>query len=227
MMQTNHDRRMQQLLDQLKEEGRRPRLLLHCCCAPCSTAVMERLHEAMDITLFYCNPNIDSLAEHERRREELARFSELSGLHAGLVAVPYAPQAYREAIRGLEHTPEGGARCEACFRLRLAQAAAYAAQHGFDWFTTTLTISPMKSAALLNRLGEEAAARAGSAFLNSDFKKRGGYPRSTELSRQFRLYRQDYCGCALSRMERDRRLQQRRQDEQAPITPKPQDPQPS
>lgn len=206
MTQTSYDRRMLTLLDGLKAEGRRPRLLLHCCCAPCSSAVLERLQEAMEITLYYDNPNIDSAAEHERRGQELARLRQESGWGENLVVVPYAPERYAQAIRGLENTPEGGARCEACFRLRLNGAARYAAQHGFDWFTTTLTISPMKNAALLNRLGEEAALAAGSSFLASDFKKRGGFPRSTELSRQFDLYRQDYCGCALSRRERDARL---------------------
>ena len=207
MMQTNHDRNMQALLDRLQREGQKPRLLLHCCCAPCSSAVLERLKERLTITLFYYNPNIDSLKEHDQRAQELRQLKAASDFGGELVVVPYAPLQYQQAIRGLETTPEGGARCEACFRLRLHEAARYAAAHHYDYFTTTLTISPMKNAALLNQLGEEAARLAGSSFLNSDFKKRGGYQRSTELSRQFNLYRQDYCGCALSRRERDARLE--------------------
>lgn len=202
----NYDARMQAWLDSLPKGGVKPRLLLHCCCAPCSTAVVERLQERLDITLYYFNPNIDTLGEHERRAEELRRLARHSGLGSQAVVTPYQPERFLEAVRGLEREKEGGARCEACFGLRLREAARHAKAGGFDLFTTTLTISPMKSAPLLNRLGEAIGAQEGVPFLCSDFKKRGGFLRSTQLSRALGLYRQDYCGCAFSRAERERRL---------------------
>ena len=201
-MNENYDRRMQAMMEGLKREGKRPRLLLHSCCAPCSTAVLKRLAEGFDITVFYYNPNIDTRDEHDLRARELEAFVEDSGLALGAVIIPWEPKVFYERVRGLEREKEGGARCEVCFGLRLDRTARYAAEHGYDLFTTTLTISPMKSAPLLNRIGEEAAKRAGAVFLNSDFKKRGGYLLSTQLSREYGIYRQDYCGCVFSKRER-------------------------
>ncbi len=203
-MRENYDRRMQALMDEIEREGRRPRLLLHCCCAPCSTAVLQRLSRCFDITCYYYNPNIDTAEEHALRAKELRGFIAGSGLASEAVVVPYDPESYYRAVRGLEKEREGGARCEVCFRLRLDNAAHYAREQGYDYFTTTLTISPLKDAALLNRLGEEAAAETGAVFLNSDFKKRGGYLLSTQLSRSYGIYRQDYCGCVFSKLERER-----------------------
>ena len=190
------------MMEGLKREGKRPRLLLHSCCAPCSTAVFTRLCESFDITVFYYNPNIDTRDEHDLRARELEAFVEDSGLALGAVIIPWEPKVFYERVRGLEREKEGGKRCEVCFGLRLDRTARYAAEHGYDLFTTTLTISPMKSAPLLNRIGEEAAKRAGAVFLNSDFKKRGGYLLSTQLSREYGIYRQDYCGCVFSKRER-------------------------
>ncbi len=201
-MNENYDRNMQALMDQLKQEGKRPRLLLHCCCAPCSTAVLKRLHEGFDITVYYYNPNIDTLGEHELRARELQSFIKDSGLALDAVIIPYEPKVFYQKVKGLEKEWEGGARCEVCFGMRLDHTARYALDHGYDYFTTTLTISPMKSAPLLNRLGEAAAKRTGAAFLNSDFKKRGGYLLSTQLSKEYGIYRQDYCGCVFSKRER-------------------------
>ena len=201
-MNENYDRRMQAMMEGLKREGKRPRLLLHSCCAPCSTAVLTRLCEGFDITVFYYNPNIDTRDEHDLRAKELEAFVEDSGLALGAVIIPWEPKVFYERVRGLEGEKEGGKRCEVCFGLRLDRTARYAAEHGYDFFTTTLTISPMKSAPLLNRIGEEAAKRAGAVFLNSDFKKRGGYLLSTQLSREYGIYRQDYCGCVFSKRER-------------------------
>lgn len=195
----NHDLQMQALLDALPQDGPKPRLLLHACCAPCSTAVLERLAQRLDITLFFYNPNIDTQAEFSRRAEELGRLASRSGLSGEPVILPYTPEAFYQAVKGLEEEAEGGARCEACFKLRLREAAAYAARNGFDYYTTTLTISPMKNAALLNVLGQAIGLEEGIAFLTSDFKKRGGYLRSTLLSKEYGLYRQDYCGCVFSR----------------------------
>ncbi|NCB35681.1 MAG: epoxyqueuosine reductase QueH [Clostridia bacterium] len=193
---------MQALMEGLKREGKRPRLLLHSCCAPCSTAVLTRLCESFDITVFFYNPNIDTRDEHDLRAKELETFVNDSGLALDTVIIPWEPKLFYERVRGLEGEKEGGKRCEVCFGLRLDRTARYAAEHGYDLFTTTLTISPMKSAPLLNRIGEEAAKRAGAVFLNSDFKKRGGYLLSTQLSREYGIYRQDYCGCVFSKRER-------------------------
>ena len=201
-MNENYDRRMQTMMEGLKREGKRPRLLLHSCCAPCSTAVLTRLCEGFDITVFYYNPNIDTRDEHDLRAKELEGFVGDSGLALGAVIIPWEPKLFYERVRGLEGEKEGGKRCEVCFGLRLDRTARYAAEHGYDLFTTTLTISPMKSASLLNRIGEEAAKRTGAVFLNSDFKKRGGYLLSTQLSREYGIYRQDYCGCVFSKRER-------------------------
>ena len=201
-MNENYDRRMQAMMEGLKREGKRPRLLLHSCCAPCSTAVLTRLCEGFDITVFYYNPNIDTREEHDLRAKELEGFVGDSGLALGAVIIPWEPKLFYEHVRGLEGEKEGGKRCEVCFGLRLDRTARYAAEHGYDLFTTTLTISPMKSAPLLNRIGEEAAKRTGAVFLNSDFKKRGGYLLSTQLSREYGIYRQDYCGCVFSKRER-------------------------
>ena len=201
-MNENYDRRMQAMMEGLKREGKRPRLLLHSCCAPCSTAVLTRLCEGFDITVFYYNPNIDTRDEHDLRAKELETFVNDSGLALDTVIIPWEPKLFYERVRGLEGEKEGGKRCEVCFGLRLDRTARYAAEHGYDLFTTTLTISPMKSAPLLNRIGEEAAKRTGAVFLNSDFKKRGGYLLSTQLSREYGIYRQDYCGCVFSKRER-------------------------
>ncbi|NLD51433.1 MAG: epoxyqueuosine reductase QueH, partial [Clostridiales bacterium] len=161
--------------------------------------------KAFDMVLYYYNPNIDTREEHDLRARELLRLAEQSGLPGQAVAVPYDPAAWLEAVRGLEREREGGRRCEKCFALRLRQSARYAAAQGFDYFTTTLSISPLKSAALLNRLGVRIGQEEGVAFLQADFKKRGGFLRSTQLSKQYGIYRQDYCGCAFSKRERDAR----------------------
>lgn len=203
MKNEQYDINMQALIDTLKVEGKRLRLLLHCCCAPCSTAVLQRLNECFDISVYYYNPNIDSLEEHKLRARELEHFVVESGLAKECIIIPYEPKVYFEAIHGLEKEPEGGLRCEICFGLRLRHAARYAALHQFDYFTTTLTISPMKNAPLLNRLGAQMAAEEGANFLCSDFKKRGGYLLSTQLSKEYGIYRQDYCGCVFSKTSRE------------------------
>jgi predicted adenine nucleotide alpha hydrolase (AANH) superfamily ATPase len=193
------DRQMQATLDAHARSGERPSLLLHVCCAPCSSAVLERLNAAFRVTVHFDNPNLDSESEFALRAGEAQRLVRETGWAEGFILSPYEPQTWAAAIRGLEGEPEGGARCAACFRLRLGRAAGLAKELGFDYFTTTLTLSPRKDAALLNRLGREAAEAAGVAFLPGDFKKRGGYARSVALSRQYGLYRQDYCGCVYSR----------------------------
>ena len=193
----NYAREMDKVLRGL--EGRRPRLLLHACCGPCSSAVLEQLSPYFEITVLYYNPNIWPPAEYHRREEELERFvAEAHPLGVTVVEDRYDPQEFYDAARGLEAEPERGARCTACYRLRMRRTAAYAAGHGFDWFTTTLSISPHKDAARINQIGQELAAEFGVAHLPSDFKKKNGYLRSLQLSAEYGLYRQDYCGCVFS-----------------------------
>ncbi len=205
---TNYQKELEKILAHLQPQGARPRLLLHCCCAPCSSYVLEYLSRYFSITADFYNPNIAPREEHDHRAAELRRLIGEMPLSSPVLfeAGPYEPQLFAEIARGLEDCPEGGERCYRCYRLRLEQAARRAGEGGFDWFTTTLTISPLKNAARLNEIGAELAERYGVRFLPSDFKKREGYKRSIELSRKYGLYRQDYCGCAFSRAAREKEL---------------------
>jgi len=181
-----------------------PTLFLHSCCAPCSSYCLEYLSEYFSITVFYYNPNIYPAEEYDDRiheQERLIKALNEKGVKnpIQLVCGEYRPEVFYEAVRGLEKEPEGGERCTKCFEMRLYESARLAKEGGFDYFTTTLTISPLKDAERLNRIGEEAGAQFGVTFLNSDFKKKNGYRRSIELSKEHGLYRQDYCGCVYSR----------------------------
>ena len=209
-VKVNHNDVMMRLIKDLKEKEQKPLLLLHVCCAPCSTAVLERLADAFRIILFFDNPNLDTAKEHSLRAGETARLAKESGWAEQVNISPYDPKVFHDAVHGLEDEPEGGARCKACFQLRLTHASQAAADLSCSWFTTTLSVSPRKDAALLNHLGVAAGEAAGVPFLPSDFKKRGGYQRSVQLSRQFGLYRQDYCGCAFSR--KDKKLERQTAD---------------
>lgn len=208
----NYSKELERLIQNLQKEGKVPRLLLHACCAPCSSAVLEYLSQYFAITLLYYNPNIAPYEEYEKREAELRRLiSKMEFVHeVELLPCGYDGEAFLETARGLEQEPEGGKRCEACFRLRLRYAAQEAARLHFDYYTTTLTISPLKNAALLNRLGEEIGAEYGVAHLPSDFKKKEGYKRSVELSKKYGLYRQDYCGCVFSKAQRQREKEERK-----------------
>lgn len=192
----NYARQMGAVLQRL--EGR-PRLLLHACCGPCSSAVLERLCPYFAITVLYYNPNTWPETEYRRRGEELRRFAaQAHPLGVQIVEEPYDPQEFYAAVRGLEEEPERGGRCTVCYRLRMERAAQYAAGHGFDWFATTLSISPHKDAARINAIGRALEAQYGVRHLPNDFKKQNGYLRSLQLSEQYGLYRQDYCGCEFS-----------------------------
>lgn len=207
----NYAKELEQLIQKLQQEGKVPRLLLHACCAPCSSAVLEYLSQYFAITLLYYNPNIAPLEEYQKREAELRRLvSQMKFTHpVELLPCQYDGQAFVQAARGLEGEPEGGKRCEACFRLRLRYAAQEAARLRFDYYTTTLSISPMKNAPLLNQLGEEIGREFGVAHLPSDFKKKDGYKHSVQLSKEYDLYRQDYCGCAFSKAQRQREKEER------------------
>ena len=189
----------QQMDEVLKTLSGRPKLLLHACCGPCSSAVLEQLCQYFEITVLYYNPNTWPAAEYHRRGEELERFvAAAHPLGVTVVEDPYDPQEFYSAVAGLENEPERGSRCTVCYRLRMRRAAQYAAAHGFDWFTTTLSISPHKDAARINQIGQELEAEFSVKHLPSDFKKHNGYLRSLQLSEEYGLYRQDYCGCEFS-----------------------------
>ena len=205
MNKVNYQKVLDQTLAGIREEGKVPRLLLHSCCAPCSSYVLEYLSRYFEITDYFYNPNIYPAEEHETRSRELERF--IGQMPAerpiSFIEGDYEDRKFYEAVRGLEEEPERGARCEVCFRLRLEEAARKAGQLGMDYFTTTLSISPMKDEQLLNAIGAEMGEKYGVPYLYSDFKKRGGYLRSTQLSGEYGLYRQDYCGCIFSRRQRE------------------------
>lgn len=185
-------------------EGRKT-LLLHGCCAPCSSYVLEYLTEYFDISLLYYNPNIFPETEYLKRVEEVKRLLSEMPLKSSvkLIEGQYEPEEFFAVSKGLEAAPEGGERCFKCYRLRLEEAARKAKEGGFDFFTTTLSISPHKNADKLNEIGEELEKQYGVKYLYADFKKKNGYKRSIELSRIYGLYRQDYCGCGFSRRQRE------------------------
>ena len=205
MIKQNYQILLDERIASLK--GEKKKLLLHSCCAPCSSACLEYLASYFDITVYYYNPNITAKEEYEHRVSEQQRLiKELSADVAAEIKFAegvYEPAAYLEAVKGLEDCPEGGDRCRVCFKMRLLSTGRYAAENGFDLFTTTLTISPLKNAQLLNELGLETAEECGVEYLTSDFKKKNGYKRSIELSQKYGLYRQDYCGCGFSKAQRD------------------------
>lgn len=193
MNEPNFDKLMNAELESL---DKKPRLLLHCCCAPCSSACLERLKDFFEITAFFYNPNIED-EEYLRRKDELIRFIERTGW-AQIADCGHDCKEFYRAVKGFENCKEGGERCEKCFKLRLEKTAGYAAENGFEYFTSTLTISPLKDAKLINAIGESLQSEK-AKWLFSDFKKRGGFLRSTQLSKEHGLYRQNYCGCAYSR----------------------------
>ncbi len=195
----NYQLELDKTLKRLVEEHRRPKLLLHACCAPCSSYVLEYLEQYFDIVVFYYNPNISPESEYRHRVDEIRRLIREMCPSVGFLEGRYEPERFFEMAKGLEQEPERGARCLKCYRMRLEESAAAAAQNGFDYFTTTLTISPQKDSAVLNAIGREVSDLYGVPYLFSDFKKKGGFKRSIELSAQFRLYRQNFCGCPFSR----------------------------
>ncbi len=206
MNQRNYQKELDKKLQQFEKEGRVPSLLLHSCCAPCSSYVLEYLSRYFDITVFFYNPNIYPPEEYTTRVEEERRLiDEMPFEHpVRLMEGTYDPNEFYAIAKGLEQEPERGARCVKCYELRLREAAKAARDGGFEYFTTTLTISPLKPAHKLNELGERIGEELGVAYLTSDFKKKEGYKRSIQLSQEYGLYRQDYCGCVYSRLERDR-----------------------
>ena len=213
--QVNYSKQLDSLLAEtdrkVQEGGTVPSLFLHSCCAPCSSYVLEYLSPHFRITDFFYNPNIQPGEEYRRREAELQRLiDEMNPVNpVRFLAGHYDPREFYNAVKGLEHIPEGGERCFACYRLRMEEAARLASEGGYDYFTTTLSISPLKNAAMINRIGLELEQRYGVKHLPSDFKKKGGYQRSIVLSREHDLYRQDYCGCVFSKREREEEKRRR------------------
>ena len=198
-MKRNYDKEMQEIIGNVE---RGTRLLLHSCCAPCSSACLERLKDEFSITVLYYNPNIDEEAEYEKRKAEQMRFLRETGW-ADILDCDHDKQAFEQIAVSLENEPERGKRCYACYALRLEKTAQIAREKGFAFFGTTLTLSPYKNAEWLNEIGEKLGGRYEVNYLFSDFKKRGGYHRSIELSTQYGLYRQDFCGCKYSRQDKE------------------------
>lgn len=202
-MKQNYQIILDKTLDELQKSSETPTLLLHSCCAPCSSYVLEYLSRYFYITIFYYNPNIDTRSEFDRRVNEQKRLiQEMPMAHeVKFIEGAYDSDRFYEMAEGMEDMPEGGERCFKCYRLRLEEAAKEAKKRGFDCFTTTLSISPLKNAQVLNETGKELSEKYGVKYLYSDFKKKEGYKRSCELSKEYGLYRQDYCGCEFSKKE--------------------------
>ncbi len=203
----NYQKELDKLIMQLEKEGRVPTLFLHSCCAPCSSYCIEYLSQYFEISIFYYNPNIYPPEEYEHRVEEQKRLvSEMSLKYpVTVIEGKFEPDKFYNTVKGLEKEKEGGARCFKCYEMRLREAGLEASKRGFDYFTTTLSISPLKNADKLNEIGESVAKEVGVAYLNSDFKKKNGYKRSVELSKEHNLYRQNYCGCVFSKKESEER----------------------
>lgn len=195
----NYDKKMTEIIAENKKLSRKPTLLLHACCAPCSTSVIERLKEDFSITIFFYNPNMDTEEEYTLRLNEQRKLCDYHKIP--LIELGYNKQDFSSSIIGKEKEKEGGARCFICYKIRLDKTASIAKEKGFEYFATTLTVSPLKNAEKLNQIGSEIESEIGVKYLPSDFKKKNGYIRSIELSKEFNLYRQNYCGCEFSKRE--------------------------
>lgn len=207
MNQVNYQKELEKILSGLKSNA--PTLFLHSCCAPCSSYCLEYLCKYFNITVFYYNPNISASQEYRKRVEEQKRLiaaynQEKRGYPISMIEGDYEPTRFFDMAKGYEACPEGGERCFKCFELRLRRTAEAAVKGHFDYFATTLTISPLKNAAKINEIGQQLSGEYGINWLPSDFKKKNGYKRSVELSAEYGLYRQDYCGCAFSKAEREK-----------------------
>ena len=195
----NYDRLLQKLIKSWEEQNVRPKILMHACCAPCTTYPLEYLCQYADITIYYYNNNIQPRNEWERRRIVLRNFikdfNEKTGNDVQIIETKYQPNTYLKEVKNLHNEPEGGLRCNVCYNLRLTAAALYAKEHNFDYFGTSLTISPHKNSQTLNQIGIEIQHLYQTKWLPSDFKKNNGFHRSIEICEEYNVYRQKYCGC--------------------------------
>lgn len=207
-MKQNYQKMLESTIARHEKRGEVPTLFLHSCCAPCSSYCLEYLSEYFRITVFYYNPNIYPEEEYHKRVEEQKRFIEKLPVKHPISFVEgcYDKERFYEMAKGLEGEKEGGERCFRCYELRLRETAERACRSGMDYFTTTLSISPLKNAEKLNEIGERLAKEYGIKYLNSDFKKKNGYKRSVELSEEYGMYRQYYCGCVFSKKQRDEEI---------------------
>lgn len=196
----NYSKETEKIIENIEKTGQKPTLLLHCCCAPCSSYCLEYLHKFFRITLFYYNPNIHPEKEYRHRVDEVKRLVREMGLEneVDFIEGENDTESFYSLVKGMENVREGGERCFACYEMRMDKTASLAKQMNFDYFTTTLSISPLKNAQKINEIGELLGERYGVKHLPSDFKKKNGYKRSIELSAQYGLYRQNYCGCVYS-----------------------------
>lgn len=200
----NYNSIMENIIDNI-EEGCTPSILLHSCCAPCSSHVIDVLSKHFDITILYYNPNIEPKEEYEKRKAEEIRFiNEFPNKNKlDIMDCDHDNDLFHETIKGLENEKEGGARCIKCYYLRLDKTAKLAKEHDYDYFATTLTVSPLKNSQKLNEIGKYLSEKYDIKYLYSDFKKKEGYKHSIELAKKYNLYRQDYCGCIYSKLERE------------------------
>lgn len=210
----NYQKKLEEMIAKHEKAGEVPTLLLHSCCAPCSSYCLEFLANYFRITVFYYNPNIYPEEEYTKRAEEQWRFiAQLPAKYPiSFVEGAFEKERFYEAVKGYENCPEGGERCFRCYELRLEETAKLAQAMGMDYFTTTLSISPLKNAAKLNEIGEKLGAIYKVAYLSSDFKKKNGYKRSVELSNEYGMYRQYYCGCVYSKLQRDKEIAAKEQE---------------
>lgn len=208
MNKINYQTMMESLIKEHCDVGEIPRLLLHSCCGPCSSYCIKLLSEHFSVTVLYYNPNIFPPEEYAHRAEEQKRFIEEFPTKNPVTFLEgrFDPKEFYDAVKGYEDVPEGGERCFLCYELRLREAARVAKEQGFDFFTTTLSISPLKNAEKLNEIGKQLEEEYNVKYLYSDFKKKDGYKQSTEISKQYDMYRQYYCGCVFSKNERDRQI---------------------
>lgn len=205
MNKRNYQKELEEIISQIKKDGKRRKLFLHSCCAPCSSYCLLYLAEYFEIIDYFYNPNISPKDEYDKRTEELSRlvdtFNREKGYSITLIEGEYEPERFYNAVRGYEDCMEGGERCFICYKLRLEETAKLAKQYEADYFTTTLTISPLKNAEKINEIGEELSKIYDVSHLPSDFKKRDGYKQSVKLSAEYDLYRQNFCGCVYSKKE--------------------------
>lgn len=200
-MNINYDKKLEEIINNLSFK---PKLLIHSCCGPCSSYVLSYLNKYFDITIYYYNPNIDTKNEFNKRLLEQKRLiKEMFNDEIKVIEGSYEPKIYYSKIKGHEKDKEGEERCHICYKLRLEETAKYAKENGFDFFTTTLSVSPYKNAKVLNLLGEKLEKEYNIKYLYADFKKKDGYKKSVMYSKEYNLYRQDYCGCVYSKINRE------------------------
>ncbi|WP_373076565.1 epoxyqueuosine reductase QueH [Fusobacterium varium] len=211
-MKINYDLVMEKQLKEIEKNKIKPRLLLHSCCAPCSSAILEFLQEYFEITIHFFNPNITFQEEYLKRLEEQKEYHKKRGYQINVIEGRYNPEIdFFQNIKGLENEKEGGRRCHQCYRIRLEETVKKAKEDGYEYFTTVLSISPMKNAQWINEIGKELEKKYEVKFLNGDFKKKSRYLRSIEVSKEYELYRQDYCGCIFSKLEREKIEKEKRE----------------